>query len=155
MKQSLEPIEICEILFTFLTLALANKKRTAINCIRSCNELYKNYLKIGNGLTCGPIKLTRMQDFFTYYIRQQTILADITIGCQSNGHRVSSISDLLAPAAKSSAGGTACSRLPWSVVLPRKPHRPLLLPPLARASLYSPTPPVILRRRQPHTAANQ
>src|SRR4051812_7557356 len=30
---------------------------------------------------------------------------------------------------------------------------PLLLPPLARASLYSPTPPVILRRRQPHTAA--
>ena len=29
---------------------------------------------------------------------------------------------------------------------------PLLLPPLARPSLYSPTPPVILRRQQPHTA---
>ena len=75
-----------------------------------------------------------MQDFFSYYIRQQTILADVTVGCQSNGRRVSSISDLLAPAAKSSAGGTACSRLPC------RPHRPLLLPPLARPSLYSPTP---------------
>ena len=35
----------------------------------------------------------------------------------------------------------------------RRPHRPLLLPPLARPSLHSPTPPVLLRRRQPHTAA--
>ena len=35
----------------------------------------------------------------------------------------------------------------------RRPHLPLLLPPLARPSLYSPTPHVILRRRQPHTAA--
>ena len=26
----------------------------------------------------------RMQDFFSYYIRQQTILADVTVGCQSN-----------------------------------------------------------------------
>ena len=30
---------------------------------------------------------------------------------------------------------------------------PILLPPLARPSLHSPTPPFILRRRQPHTAA--
>ena len=30
---------------------------------------------------------------------------------------------------------------------------PILLPPLARPSLHSPTPPIILRRRQPHTAA--
>ena len=37
--------------------------------------------------------------------------------------------------------------------MPRRPHRPILLPSLARPSLYSPTPPVILRRRQPHTAA--
>ena len=37
-----------------------------------------------------------MQDFSSYYIRQQTILADVTVGCQSNGRRVSSISDLLA-----------------------------------------------------------
>ena len=65
-----------------------------------------------------------MHDFFTYYIRQLTILADVIVGCQSNRCRVSSISDLLAPAAKSSAGGTACSRLPWPAVLPCRPHRP-------------------------------
>ena len=59
-----------------------------------------------------------MQDFFSYYIRQQTILADVTVGCQSNGRRVSSISDLLG------AGGTACSCLPWPAVLPRRPHHP-------------------------------
>ena len=46
-----------------------------------------------------------MQDFFSYYICQQTILADVTVGCQSNGRRVSSISDLLAPAAKAAPAG--------------------------------------------------
>ena len=46
-----------------------------------------------------------MQDFFSYYIRQQTILADVTVGCQSNGCRVSSISDLLAPATKAAPAG--------------------------------------------------
>ena len=56
-------------------------------------------------MTYGPIKLTRMQDFFSYYIRQQTILADVTVGCQSNDRRVSSISDLLAPAAKAAPVG--------------------------------------------------
>ena len=35
------------------------------------------------------------------------ILADVTVGCQSNGRRLSSISNLLATAAKSSADGTA------------------------------------------------
>ena len=63
------------------------------------------------------------------------ILADITVGYQSNDRRVSSISDLLAP-----ADGTACSRLPWPAMLPRRPQRPLLVPPLAKASLYSLTP---------------
>ena len=43
--------------------------------------------------------------FFSYYIHQQTILADVTVGCQSNGRRVSSISDLLAPAAKAALAG--------------------------------------------------
>ena len=47
----------------------------------------------------------RMQDFFSYYIRQQTILADVTVGCLSNGRRVSSTSDLLAPAAKAAPAG--------------------------------------------------
>ena len=46
-----------------------------------------------------------MQDFFSYYIHQQTILADVTVGCQSNGRRVSSISDLLAPAARAAPAG--------------------------------------------------
>ena len=52
------------------------------------------------------------------------ILADVTVGCQSNGRRVSSISDFLAPAAQSSAGRAACSYLPWPAVMPRRPHRP-------------------------------
>ena len=81
------------------------------------------------------------------------ILAPVTVRCPSNGRSASSTSSLLAPAAQSSAGRAACSCHPWPAVMPRRPHRPLLLPPLARPSLHSPTPPVILRRRQPHTAA--
>ena len=50
-----------------------------------------------------------------------------TVGCPSNGRRTSSISDLLAPVAQTSAGGTAYSRLPWRAVLPHRPHRPTLL----------------------------
>ena len=56
-----------------------------------------------------------MQDLFSYYIHRQTILADVTVGCQSNSHRVSSISDLLAPAAKAVPAGpptpASCGRL--------------------------------------------
>ena len=76
------------------------------------------------------------------------ILARLTIRCPSNGRTASSTSGLLALAAQNSAGRAACSCLPWPAVLPRMPHRPLLLPPLARPSLHSPTPHVILRRRQ-------
>ena len=72
----------------------------------------------------------------------------MTVRCPSNGCRASSTSGLLGPAAQSSAGRAACSCLPWLAVLLRRPHRPLLLPPLARPSLHSPTPPVILWRRQ-------
>ena len=43
------------------------------------------------------------------------ILADVTVGWQSNGRRVSSISGLLAPAAKAASAGppapTSCGRL--------------------------------------------
>ena len=42
----------------------------------------------------------------------------MTVGCPSNSRRASSISDLLAPAAQTSAGGTACSLLLWLAVLP-------------------------------------
>ena len=42
----------------------------------------------------------------------------VTVGCTSNARHASSISDLPAPAAQTSAGGTACSLLPWLAVLP-------------------------------------
>src|SRR3954468_9614819 len=83
------------------------------------------------------------------------ILAPVTVRCPSNGRSASSTSGLLAPATQTSAGRASCSCLPWPATMRRRPHRPLLLPPLARASLYSPAPHVILRRQQPHTAANQ
>ena len=61
----------------------------------------------------------------------------------SNICRVSSISCLLLPPA-------ACSRLPW-MAAPPPPYR-TYPPTLASPSLYSPTRPVILRRRQPQHA---
>ena len=42
----------------------------------------------------------------------------MAVGCPSNGRRASSISDLPAPAAQTSTGGTACSLLSWLAVLP-------------------------------------
>ena len=42
----------------------------------------------------------------------------MTVRCPSNGRSASSISDLPAPAAQTSAGGTACSLLLWLAVLP-------------------------------------
>ncbi len=56
----------------------------------------------------------------------------MTVRWPSNGGSASSTSGLLAPAAQSSAGRAACSCLPWPAVLPQRPHRPLLFPPLAR-----------------------
>ena len=49
-----------------------------------------------------------------------------TVRCQSNDNRASSVSDLPAPAAQTSAVGTACSRLPWPAVLPGRPHGPII-----------------------------
>ena len=64
-------------------------------------------------------------DLFTQgFVSQHTILAAVTVGCPSNGRRASSIFDLPAPAAQTSAGGTACSLLPWLAVLLQRPHRP-------------------------------
>ena len=56
----------------------------------------------------------------------------MTVRCPSNGHSASSTSGLLAPATQTSAGRATCSCLPWPAVMPRRPHRPLLLPPLAQ-----------------------
>ena len=55
----------------------------------------------------------------------------VTIGCPSNDRGASSISALPAPAAQTSAGGTAYSLLLWPAVMPRRLPRPILLPPLA------------------------
>ena len=78
------------------------------------------------------------------------ILARLTVRCPSNGRSASSTSGLLAPAAQSSAGRAACSCLPWPAVLPRRPHLPHTTPAAGQAipPLHSPTPPIILRRRQ-------
>ena len=76
----------------------------------------------------------------------------MTVRCPSNGRSASSTSGLRAPAAQSSAGRAACSCLPWPAVMPRRPHRPLLLPPLARPSLQLSTPPVLLHRLPNHSA---
>ena len=49
-----------------------------------------------------------------------------TVRCQSNGNRASSVPHLPAPAAQTSAVGTACSRLLWPAVLPGRPHSPII-----------------------------
>ena len=74
----------------------------------------------------------------------------MTVRCPSNDRSASSTSGLLAPAAQSSAGRAVCSCLPWLAVLPRRPHRLHTTPTTGQAipPLHSPTPPVILRRRQ-------
>ena len=54
----------------------------------------------------------------------------VIVGCPSNDRRASSISTLPAPAAQTSADGTACSLLPRPAMLPRRPHRPIVLPSL-------------------------
>ena len=68
----------------------------------------------------------------------------MTVRCPSNGHSASSTSRLLAPAAQSSAGRAACSFLPSSAVLPRRPHRRhttptagQAIPPLTHTPCYS------------------
>ena len=47
-----------------------------------------------------------------------------TVSCQSNCNSATSVYDLLALAAQTSAGGTAYSCLPWPAVLPGRPHGP-------------------------------
>ena len=49
---------------------------------------------------------------FEAFRRKKFDAQAVTVGCPSNGRRASSISTLPAPAAQTSAGGTACSLLP-------------------------------------------
>ena len=69
----------------------------------------------------------------------------MTVGWPSNGHRASSISALPAPAAQTSAGGTACSLLPTAgcaATQASPPHRTpiagLAISPLTHTCYYSP-----------------
>ena len=69
----------------------------------------------------------------------------MTVGCPSNGRRASSISALPAPAAQTSAGGTACSLLPaagCAAAQASPPHRTpiagLAIPLLTHTCYYSP-----------------
>ena len=68
----------------------------------------------------------------------------MTVGCPSNGRRASSISALPAPAAQTSAGGTACSLLPaagCAAAHASPPHRTpiaiLAIPLLTHTCCYS------------------
>ena len=72
----------------------------------------------------------------------------LTIGCPSNGRRASSISALPAPAAQTSAGGTACSLLPAAGPAAAQASPPYHTPIAGLAIPYSPTHVVILRQRQ-------
>ena len=72
------------------------------------------------------------------------ILGLVTVRCPSNGRSASSTSGLLAPAAQTSTGRASCSCLPWPAAMRRRPHRPLLHPPLAGPSLHSTHPHTLL-----------
>ena len=93
-------------------------------------------------LTCGPTKLTRTKGFVNLVNINDSRCSDRTMSIQ----RPSCFFNLW----------SSCSSRPNQ----RRPCR-LLLPPVSGCvapaghaiPLYSPTPPVILRRRQPHTAA--
>ena len=68
----------------------------------------------------------------------------VTVGCPSNGRRASSISALPAPAAQTSASGTACSLLPaagYAAMQASPPHRSpivgLAIPLLTHTCCYS------------------
>ena len=69
-----------------------------------------------------------------------------TVRCQSNGNRASSVSDLPAPAAQTSAVGTTCSHLPWlAVIFPGSYSFPCEASPSSSALVRSPRlrPPVL------------
>ena len=68
---------------------------------------------------------------FEAFLKKKVDAQAVSVRWPSNGRRASSISDLPAPAAQTSAGGTAWSLLPRPAVLPRRPHRPTVLPSLA------------------------
>ena len=65
------------------------------------------------------------------------MLADITVGCQSNGHRVSSISDLLATAAKAAPAGPPAPASRAGLTAPTTPTAGQGIPLLTHTPCYS------------------
>ena len=81
---------------------------------------------------------------FEAFLKKVDVQA-VTVGCPSNGRRASSIFALPAPAAQTSAGGTACSLLPaagCAAAQASPPHRTpiadLAIPLLTHTCCYSP-----------------
>ena len=103
-------------------------------------------------LTCGPTKLKGTEGFVNLVNMNDSSSSDRTMSIQ----RPSCFFNLCSSCSSSS------NKRRRDCLLPRPRGwlycragltAPILLPPLARPSLHSPTPPVILQRRQPHTAA--
>ena len=86
-----------------------------------------------NWLTCGPVGRSLRRPWI--YIQRPTFFFNLS-------------------SSSPSAAGTACSSLQRPAALFCAPQRNTT-PPTARPSLHSPTPPIILWRRQPHTAAER
>ena len=82
---------------------------------------------------------------FEAFLKKMVDAQAVTIGCPSNGRRASSISALPAPAAQTTAGGTACSLLPavgCAAAQASPPHHTpiagLAIPLLTHTCCYSP-----------------
>ena len=82
---------------------------------------------------------------FEAFLKNKVDAQAVTVGCPSNGRRASSISALPAPAAQTSAGGTACSLLPTAgstATQASTPHRTpiagIAIPLLTHTCCYSP-----------------
>ena len=82
---------------------------------------------------------------FEAFLKKMVDAQAVTVGCPSNGRRASSISARSAPAAQTSAGGTACSLLPAAdsaITQASPPHYTpiagLAIPLLNHTCCYSP-----------------
>ena len=102
-------------------------------------------------LTCGPTKLTGTEGFVNLVNMSDSSYSDRTMSIQ----RPSCFFNLWSSCPSRPKQHRLCRMLltPVAGCAAAEASPPLLLPPLARTSLHSPTPPVILRRWQPHTTA--
>ena len=71
-----------------------------------------------------------MEGFVNLVNMHDSSSSDRTMSIQRRS--ASTTSGLLAPAAQTSAGRASCSCIPWPAAMRQRPHRPLLLPPLAQ-----------------------